>query len=555
MRVAVVLPYLPDLSGSIDTLEISGAAVALQVILRRYANDPNVETLELYLAPRDLLNGESLSRLAGQLLWPENFGRGKLEIYSIYSLPEVWADGRERVVHTNGLHLLARDRDLRDRYATGPTVVGGDMHCVDHLSVVNSLRQYVQTPRTEFDRIYAPSTAIERSLHATFNVLGTPKHTDVHLLARLIDDTGLWPLAQSERRADVRRSLGLPEEGDLALCVGRMSPATKTDFAVLTEVFAESSKPGQHLVIAGNEEYVGYADFVRTVARDLGVGERVHVLGGFKAEVKGDLYRSADFLVFPSDSGNEIFGLAAVEAMACGLPVLGTDWDGLRDTIEHEITGLKVPTYVGPPLGRFDGMSSAADEKTSHLMRAQTTVIDRRAFGEAFARLFGDSELRERMARAAFAAFKTRLNPDELYVKLLAGYRDQLEIAKREPSDEATKRRRWAESHSLAVPSFEQFEGYGTRPLLNPEHRFVTTSKGRSVLSGAKPVGLIPDVATVLPAEVIELILARLESPASSQAFEEFAEASQLPSDLIRFGLASLCKQGYVSVEHGLHAG
>jgi len=414
MRIAVILPHLPDLSGESGTSSISGASIALKVFLRLYANDPGVETLELFVAPRDLLNPAAIRKLAADLLEPSNLGKGKLEFHSLYSLPELWSDGHARVIHTDDLHALARDRDLRDRFATGPTVIACDIHCMGHRSISDSIRLVAQMPSNRFDRIYATSHASARSTEATFKAIGAPGHTVIEVRPRMIDGTGLRPCANPGEKAALRRTLGFSESDVVALVVGRMTPATKADFVVLTEVFAAQSRPSHHLVIAGHEEIIGYGKTVYDTAVKHGAAGRVHVRGGFGIGARGDLYRASDFLVFPADSGNEVFGQAAVEAMACGIPVLATDWDGLKDTVEDGVTGIRVPTYAPPRLGRFDSLTSVADDLTTLLLRAQATVVDRSAFGSAFEKLLNDAELRARMGIAGAAVFHTKFLPEML---------------------------------------------------------------------------------------------------------------------------------------------
>ena len=52
---------------------------------------------------------------------------------------------------------------------------------------------------------------------------------------------------------------------------------------------------------------------------------------------------SCDFFVVPSRLDSESFGVAAVEAMACGLPVIASDVGGLPEVVKHDVTGLIVP--------------------------------------------------------------------------------------------------------------------------------------------------------------------------------------------------------------------
>jgi N-acetyl-alpha-D-glucosaminyl L-malate synthase BshA len=71
----------------------------------------------------------------------------------------------------------------------------------------------------------------------------------------------------------------------------------------------------------------------------LGLGERVRFLG--KVDAVAELLRSADLFLLPSAS--ESFGLSALEAMACGVPVVGTEVGGLREVVRNGETGALVP--------------------------------------------------------------------------------------------------------------------------------------------------------------------------------------------------------------------
>lgn len=91
--------------------------------------------------------------------------------------------------------------------------------------------------------------------------------------------------------------------------------------------------PGAHLVIAGEGEMEG------AMRARLGYTERVRWLG-FRGDIPA-VMRALDVLVFPS--WMEGFGLAAVEAMAAGIPVIAADAGALPEVVGHEREGLLVP--------------------------------------------------------------------------------------------------------------------------------------------------------------------------------------------------------------------
>src|SRR5205085_3283125 len=75
-------------------------------------------------------------------------------------------------------------------------------------------------------------------------------------------------------------------------------------------------------------------------ARQLGVAERVIFAGHISEEEKPDHYRLADAYVMPSSG--EGFGIVYLEALACGIPVIGSKIDGSRDALRDGRLGILV---------------------------------------------------------------------------------------------------------------------------------------------------------------------------------------------------------------------
>jgi rhamnosyl/mannosyltransferase len=123
----------------------------------------------------------------------------------------------------------------------------------------------------------------------------------------------------------------------LWLTLGRLVPYKGLDDAIR----ALRQVPGQLLVIgAGPTE-----DQLRALSRTLGVSDRVVWLGHVNSEEVVGACHAATALWFPSNARNEAFGLAQVEAMASGCPVINTDipHSGVPWVGRHEVEGLTVP--------------------------------------------------------------------------------------------------------------------------------------------------------------------------------------------------------------------
>ncbi|WLS45037.1 glycosyltransferase [Micromonospora profundi] len=113
-----------------------------------------------------------------------------------------------------------------------------------------------------------------------------------------------------------------------------------------TVVRAMALVPDAECVVVGGPpegllETDPYARRLRALADSCGVADRVHLVGAVPREEMGRWYRSADLLV--AAPWYEPFGLTPLEAMACGVPVVGTAVGGIRDTVADGTTGDLVP--------------------------------------------------------------------------------------------------------------------------------------------------------------------------------------------------------------------
>jgi D-inositol-3-phosphate glycosyltransferase len=144
-------------------------------------------------------------------------------------------------------------------------------------------------------------------------------------------------------RRQARRALGLPGQGPLLLFVGRIQPLKGVAVAVRAVAALADDHPDARLVVVGGPSGPqGEAEVERTraIVHELGLGERVVFVPPRPHELLSTYYRAADVCLVPSRS--ESFGLVALEAAACGTPVVASDVGGLRSLIDHGRTGYLV---------------------------------------------------------------------------------------------------------------------------------------------------------------------------------------------------------------------
>ena len=107
--------------------------------------------------------------------------------------------------------------------------------------------------------------------------------------------------------------------------------------------------------------------------------------------------------VSPSDSIQETFGLSVIEAMASGLPVVASDWDGYRDLVEDGRTGFLVPTTtVAGATATATARLLIGELNYDHFLAecSQATAVDIAGMGAALTRLVSEGDLRLGMGAA-----------------------------------------------------------------------------------------------------------------------------------------------------------
>jgi glycosyltransferase involved in cell wall biosynthesis len=119
--------------------------------------------------------------------------------------------------------------------------------------------------------------------------------------------------------------------------LGRVHP--KKNLELLMRAVANVDCEAE-LIVAGDGPAT-YVDRLRRLAVGLGIGDRVDWLGFLGAEEKADFLSSIDVLAMPSKY--ESFGIAAVEAMSAGVPVIVSPTVGVSDVITRHGAGLVVP--------------------------------------------------------------------------------------------------------------------------------------------------------------------------------------------------------------------
>ena len=136
----------------------------------------------------------------------------------------------------------------------------------------------------------------------------------------------------AEKTSSLREEYALADNTKIILSVGELNQ--NKNHKVIIRALTKLNNPNVHYFLAGNGPL---KDELISLANTLGVAENVHFLG-YRRDIPS-LLKNADVYVFPSL--REGLGMASIEAMASGIPVVTSNKHGINDYSEHGKTGFK----------------------------------------------------------------------------------------------------------------------------------------------------------------------------------------------------------------------
>ncbi len=229
---------------------------------------------------------------------------------------------------------------------------------------------------TEFSISHSDAlTAVSRYLKEETNAAFDCRGCEIQVIPNFID-----PDTYSRDEESCHRESLAPEGEKLLFHISNFRPVKR--MADVIRVFAGvRSELASRLILIGDGPQ---REIARRTAEELGVDDDVVFLG--KLESVSELLSCADLFVLPSEE--ESFGLLALEAHACGVPVVGSSGSGLAEVVEDGVTGSL------HPVGDVGAMADSAMEYLT------------------------DDELWERTSRAA----RTRANEDFSASRVVPAY-------------------------------------------------------------------------------------------------------------------------------------
>jgi D-inositol-3-phosphate glycosyltransferase len=177
-----------------------------------------------------------------------------------------------------------------------------------------------------------------------------------------VDTSRFYPIPQDE----AKEFIGIPKNEKMLLFVGRIEPLKGID--ILIKAIAQLQKSDilstcpHYLFVIGGDPEIDDREMnnemgkLKELCNQLGVEDMVLFLGKRDQDSLQYYYSAAEVVIMPSHY--ESFGMVALEAMACGIPVIATQVGGLQHLVQHEKTGFVIP----------DDDPTALEEKITQLI-------------------------------------------------------------------------------------------------------------------------------------------------------------------------------------------
>jgi len=212
-----------------------------------------------------------------------------------------------------------------------------------------------------------------------------------------------------EQRRQARESIGAGSQTMVVLFVGRLSFHAKAHPLAMYQALQKASQKlqkGQDIVLvecgwhANDAIAQAYAEAARLACPDV----RVVTLDGRTAAARQTAWAGADVFCSLSDNIQETFGITPIEAMAAGLPVVVSDWDGYKDTVREGVDGFRIPTTMpAGGMGRDLATRHALGVDNYDMYCGHTcslVAVDIEAAAQALSQLFSLPQLRAQMGQA-----------------------------------------------------------------------------------------------------------------------------------------------------------
>ena len=451
---------------------------------------------------------------------------------------------------------LARSRML---VGSGAWSLSGVTHTISSLGAMRGIAELVSAPLMEWDGVICTSDAVRTSVREIVseqeNYLawrmpggkpGPRLQLPVIPLGVHCADFAYSPQDKQAARA----ALDLDADEVAFLFVGRLSFHAKANpFPMYVALEEAAARTGKRIVLiqCGWFSNTAIEKVFKDSARKHAPSVRTIWLDGRQADHRRQAWASGDVFISLSDNIQETFGLTPLEAMAAGLPVLVTDWNGYRQTVIDGECGMMIPTFApATPTGLRYAVAHASeainyDHYLSHT--ARHISLDMTRLCDAATALAGDADLRRRMGAAGQGIARARFDWSVLIKDYVAFW---AELGRIRAAVSARDPRAAPRIAADRIDPFRLFANY-------PTHAITAQTKLRLRPAGADFRTMLADalfnqLRNTLPSDEAFAALIAAIGPGGGRKLGDAAAAAKLDIDQGLTTASMLVKMGVLEV-------
>ena len=418
----------------------------------------------------------------------------------------------------------------------------GITHTTSSAGAMDALAELITAPVQPWDAVICTSTAVKDNVQRLLQAQVDYLKDRLGISKLVLPMLPVIPLGihtqdfefTEEQKSNARQALGVDHNTLVVLFMGRLSFHAKAHplamYQALQKAATTLAATGKKIVLVECGWHAN--DFIEKAYQDAAAQAcpdvKVITLDGRQASARQTAWAGADVFCSLSDNIQETFGIVPIEAMAAGLPVVVSDWDGYKDTVRHGVDGFRISTCM-PQAGLATDLAlrHALEVDTYDMYCGHTcslVSVDIEATAQAFVQLFESAELRQQMGQAG----KQRAQQLYDWRAIIAQYealwqeQTQLRLAAQAGKQGAALRHAWP----ARIDPFFAFESYPTQTL-KPTSMLALTDlsvpDAQQRLNQYKTLAMVDFAKLVLPTdeEVASVFNAAAHGPVSAQAMLE----------------------------------
>lgn len=435
----------------------------------------------------------------------------------------------------------------RAAYGHGAWSLCGITHTLSSAAAMDALTQLLITPTQPWDALICTSTVARDAVRRIWEAQAAYLRDRLGAQRLVLPKLPVIPLGlhtqdfvhPEARRAQARHVLGADENTLVVLFAGRLSFHAKAHPLAMYQALERAAgqlPAGKNVLLVecgrhANEAVAGaFADAARLACPSV----RVLSLDGREGANYQHAWAGADVFCSLSDNLQETFGLTPIEAMATGLPVVVSDWDGYKDTVRDGIDGFRIPTLMPQAgMGSDLALRHALGVDTYDVYSGHTcslVAVDVEAAAQAFSRLFASPALRRQMGDAGRQRAREVFDWSALIPRYEALWAELAELRQAQAPALTPPKHPWP----ARMDPFQAFASFPSQTL-SPQTVLALVdadvATARQRMAGYRQLAMVNFADAILPdeAEIQAVLEAAVNGPATAARLVEALPAPRRP--------------------------